>query len=302
MKAIAAVLVVALSTACGSARVLDEARARTLIEEGLRAESFLTSITHITPLMTRSSNNYLDAKAGTATGPAFRLRQLVEQGLVRQSAESVSYPDVSGTWIYQNEYTRGYNTYSDNFTIQLRMVGKSNSVTGTCRTLRTSRGLGSTRDQNSGPVTGTVTSEGVVALNGYRFCFGNQQPVSYRYREEGSVAYLQPFNSEDRTYRGDASRRRVEVTWYKYEFSPEVRRSDSRGREAQVSAGTFDVGVVTNLQLVGETNAAANFAWTVSLNKIGLTLLGDVRPSGTGVARFVKKPDGTWVLAERPVP
>src|SRR3954471_2950853 len=60
-------------------------------------------------------------------------------------------------------------------------------------------------------------------------------------------------------------------------------KSDPSTAEMQ-AGGKVEIGEVTNLQLVTETRAAANFAWRSSQDR------------GAGVVEFVKKPDGTWVL------
>jgi hypothetical protein len=46
-----------------------------------------------------------------------------------------------------------------------------------------------------------------------------------------------------------------------------------------------------------ETHAAANMAWEVSPNDLGRIILGNEKPTGKTEVHFVKKPDGTWVVA-----
>jgi hypothetical protein len=135
-----------------------------------------------------------------------------------------------------------------------------------------------------------------LTLPRYTNGFRNGEGIEFLYREEGKTAYLDQKGDQGiGTFTGTASGQRVELRWYEYTFSPEVQTSAGR-QVIEVAAGRLQVGEVSNLQLVNETHAVANFAWQAQLNKLGQIMLGDVKPSGTSSVQFAKKPDGTWVL------
>jgi hypothetical protein len=48
-----------------------------------------------------------------------------------------------------------------------------------------------------------------------------------------------------------------------------------------------------------DTHAAANIAWQVSPSDVGRLFLGADLPKGKREVQFVKKADGTWVLASK---
>jgi hypothetical protein len=101
------------------------------------------------------------------------------------------------------------------------------------------------------------------------------------------------------------------MKWYTYSLTPEGYKQIEQTRNSmELRAGKFKIGEVTNLRLVTDTVAVANFAWEASLNDLGKTLFqyaqdelrsrnlptNDV-PKGVGEAQFAKKPDGSWIIS-----
>ena len=60
--------------------------------------------------------------------------------------------------------------------------------------------------------------------------------------------------------------------------------------------GDVEVGDVSDLRLMTETEAAAKFRWTASLNELGKLFFPNQLPAGMGGVAFGKKPDGTWFV------
>jgi hypothetical protein len=296
--ALASVTVAAvIAVACTSGSVLDETGAARLIQASIGTESFMVSVADLVGLMRRSPNDYRSANNNSTA--AAKLRRLIEGGFVKQTVEAQTYPDISGTWIYERTESLGTASDTWNFTITLAAVPSSDRVLGNCSIRRLNKSVGGTSDERwSHQVNGSVREDGLVQLSGGR-CFGDQQPVSYHYKEDAKAARLQPINPTYRTYTGTATGRTLRVTWYTYAFGERVAVSTSSQNTAQVASGQHRIGEVTNLHLLTETHAAANFAWTVSFNEVGRLLLDSAPQHGTGTAEFVKKPDGTWVLAGR---
>ena len=84
---------------------------------------------------------------------------------------------------------------------------------------------------------------------------------------------------------------------YEYAFSPTVKTFPVTDQFGMVYAGKFIIGDVTDLQLVGETRATAHFAWKAEKDNVGNIMLAARALNGIANAEFVKKPDGTWILA-----
>lgn len=275
--------------------VLDESRARVLIGQAPQMQSLKIPWDRVAPVMARSTNADKGATDHT-------LNRLIKANLVRQSLSVLSYPRISGTWANPTENKPGY-LYAT-MTMQLQMDENTNVVTGSC--VYNWGGNDSPRREK---VTGTVSPDGSVAFTDVCWSQGGTQ-YQYQYSENGTTAYLQSTNNVNGYYpywklTGTASGK-VEVKWYVYTFTPEVKIASSGQRVLveggrylggrYVEGGRYLVGDVSNLRLVTETMASANFAWQAQLNLLGNILLDGARPSGTGTAVFAKKPDGTWVL------
>lgn len=262
--------------------VLDENRAKALIGQAPQMKTLQIPWENIAPLMARSTS----ADTGTTLG------RLIEANLVRQTVSVLTYPSITGTWASPP----GFRI----MTMQLHMDENSNVITGRCE-FKWGEGLDHPMGKNGGGtrgnVTGTVTPDGSVVFTDVCWSEGGTQD-KYQYSESGTTAYLR--SVEDTSYlpawklTGTASGK-VGVKWYEYTFTPAVTITKS-GQRVLVEGGRYLIGDVSNLRLVTETMASANFTWQAQLNLLGSILSGGTRPSGNGNAQFAKKPDGSWVL------
>lgn len=290
-RAMMGALAILALTSCGQSKVLNENRSKGLIEEALQTERYVASVASLDQLMSPSRTDIL-SNSPTA-GPASTLRRLVDQKLARQVVRVVGgYPVVSGRWV-------SHKGGPVSFTLQIHMAENSNELTVSCEY----------RDDEKvrqGSTTGIVSPRGevkFVAVVGESsgWCFpggavaGQLRQIPFQYSENGTAASLTPTTSEAGgwVFTGVSSGKTIDVKWYEYALSP-----DAGVTPQGVVAGRFVVGAVSNLQLVGETNARADFTWSVVLNDLGRIVTGDATPSGSGTAAFVKKPDGTWVLVK----
>lgn len=269
--------------------VLDESRARVLIGQAPQMRSLQIPWDSIAPVMARSTN----ADKGTTD---HTLSRLLKANLVKQSVSVLTYPRILGTWANLTENKPGH-MYDATMTMQLHMDENSNVVTGSCEYKQVTQLLRND-DGIRGKVTGTVSPDGSVAFTEVCWSLGGEQR-QYQYSEDGTTAYLQSTDNANGYYpywklTGTASGK-TQVKWYEYTFTPEVRTTPI-DQHVNIEGGRYLVGDVSNLRLVTETMASANFAWQVQLNLLGNILFDGARPSGTGTAVFAKKPDGTWVL------
>ncbi|MGO8787282.1 MAG: hypothetical protein ACLQVL_07860 [Terriglobia bacterium] len=97
---------------------------------------------------------------------------------------------------------------------------------------------------------------------------------------------------------GKPTGQRVEVKYFDYAFSPEIQKLIvGTGQQASIPVGSYEIGEVSGLRLLTDTEATAAFAWSVPLDDVGHAFFDDdAKPAGTGEAGFGKKPDGTWFL------
>ena len=115
------------------------------------------------------------------------------------------------------------------------------------------------------------------------------------YVEEGSVAVLE-FGAGKR-FTGKATGKKVDVIWYGCSWSPDFQKQLTRaGDMTYVIGGDVEVGNVTNLRLVTDTEATAKFSWGTSLNDVGKLFFPNQPPSGESNVASAKKPDGTWFV------
>lgn len=277
--------------ACSSSKVLTESSARNLVRDGIkRANShFMASVAELGPAMQRTDKDYT-ATASTS-GPEFIVKRLVAKHFVIQKPVVIGYPVISGTYATSAPY--GFRGFVAQITFDLRTDPNSNLIKGTYREKGPDM-------ENSYRIEGLIQPDGSAQLR-------TQPGESYagfgmlHYQEDGSGGRITYSN---RQYVGPASGKKFEKTFYDYAFSDDLRKqlSDVPGVPLQgdcfrcLPAGDFVIGDVTDLQLVLETHAAVNVAWSVSPTELGAILLGDGKPTGKTEVHFVKKPDGTWVL------
>jgi len=276
---------------CSSSKELNERSGRALVKEATADAYYPIPLTGLAPLMQqRSLVDFgqlaaLMEKKGVENGTAILVfGRLLDQKLIVQHVDAVSYPNIHGGFRSDSKY--GYAEY------ELEMVPNTNHIKG----VRYEQGQDEAQ-QHQSDVTGTIDASGLVSLG----------PNRYQYKEEGSTAWLMDKDvSFVRNYKGTVSGPMIEVKWYTYSFSPEVQAQIVKTKDAPfgfglyevetVKGGSYEIGDVSGLELMTDTDAVGSFAWRASLNKFGRAFYGTEKPSGNGRVKFGKKPDGTWFV------
>jgi hypothetical protein len=277
---------------------LNESTARELIKDRMSKVPYRIPVEDITRLLARTLVDF--KTVNLASGPGATLKRLLEKGYVLQTADIVSYPKISGTFMTDDcQVLVGDRPTPCRKGWHLEMVPNSFSVTGEYLFLPpASYPFGSKRIG----ARGTVQPDGKVELHVEEGGYGTP---SYTYAEEGSAAYLvatpPSFETVGTRYKGSATGKRVDVKWYTYSWSPDFQKQlVGTGDATYVVGGGYEqVGDVSDLRLVTDTQATAKFSFRVSLNDLGKLFIPSQPPNGTVQATFGKKPDGTWFV-DRP--
>lgn len=303
MRCVIPLILTLLFAACSSNNVLDEVRAKAMISEAFKNAQYQAPIDDIAALMGRSNIDY--SKAEGKIGSSLVVHDLLEAGLVTQTEKTVTYPNLSGTWQARSgKYT---------FIFNLVAVQGTNRVTGTCQTDH-APGLGKMNGLQTTNITGSIDPANDVTIQGNLACSGSYSFTKhFQFTQDASGAYLREKDEAvPRTFAISKPMAPLEVRWYTYTFAPTVTLSSQRvdaspgeilvsGRFEKVrqvaGVGTYDVGDVSNLQLVDPTHASAEFTFGVAYNKLGSIVRKNVKVDGHGQASFVQKPDQTWVIA-----
>jgi hypothetical protein len=256
---------------------LNELSARELIKSRLTEETYKIPVDGVSELFARTLTDYRTLTA--PTGRQAELKRLLDKGLVLQTAGIASYPRISGTFKYRsqvgNEQMREYH---------IEMLPNSNFFTGEFVVTYCCP-----ESSNRSRARGTVRPDGTM-----EFQEGGWYGYNRTYREEGSAAYL-IFPGQQ--YEGTATGRRVDLRSYTYSWSPGFQKQLVRSQNATfLPGGRFEVGEVSGLRLVTDTEATAKFAWKASLNDLGKLFFASQAPAGASEATFGKKPDGTWFV------
>lgn len=277
---------------CSSSKELNERSARSLIKERLSSVHYPIAVSIIAPLMTRLPVSYgtlvegLKTKGVKENVAAYIVKRLLDAGLVTERVDTINYPNIHGK--FRSEARYELDEYS------LSMVPNTNRLTGfrdqQCQ---------SCANRHESKVNGTVDENGLVTLPNGRF----------RYKEDGGAAYLMDTDRFNITnYKGTVSGSMVGVKWYNYSFSPGLKAQIETTpmptfgglgttKQETLDGGSYAIGEVSDLRLgLTPTMAAASFAWTVSLNKIGRLFYGADTPKGDGRVTFARKPDETWAI------
>jgi hypothetical protein len=291
-----AVALLAGIVACSSSKVLNESRVRDLIADEIKRTNgnFMISVSEVEPYMTRTRKDYTSSTV--TSGPEFILKQLLERKLVVQRQDSVSYPRIAGRFVYSNA--------SMKYEFDLEPTPDSNTCTGT----RYSE-FKNMAGRMASKLNATVAANGSVHITKAPTGLMDSTPdfeETFQYHEEGGAATLRSLHG-DSVFTGPATGQKLELKWYEYSFSPELAKQivhDQHGPFVSgplkgdfVPGGAFVLGEVSDLQLLLDTHAAANIAWQVSPNDLARIFLGSEKPAGKTEVHFVKKPDGTWVVA-----
>lgn len=278
-------LTAACSSSTDSVRQLDETSARDLIKDRFTKEPYKIPADSISKLLGRTLKDYKSSSAGNEQEAI--VKRLLDKGFIIQTAETVSYPKIAGTFISQKQYTGSWTVYD------LEMRPNSNVLIG--HSYRSSSPEGLPKPTSPWWVEGSVEPDGTLKLN----TSGTREEAAYV--EEGPAAYIDfRGGSLYGRYKGTATRKRVDVKGYTYSWSPDfLQKGLTRtGKSIYVIGGDFEIGNVSSLRLVTDTVATAEFAWKASLNEVGQIFFPVHSPSGTGAVSFAKKPDGTWFLDE----
>jgi hypothetical protein len=297
-------LLVALSIiACASTefsvKQLNESSAKRMIADYLAANNyeFKNELHKILPVLT-DSHTTEDYSRGTSTSNrvwGLFPKLFLEQGFLSQRASTITYPKVSGD--FANE-AAGNGWWEKEHWI-LHPVPDSNALEGQF-----------TRQDNheTGPeveaAKGTIQPDGQVVLYNMRFGW---DALPAQYYERGTKGYLQ-FKAGARgwlsnygdVFVGPSTGQKVTVTYYSYALTPKFQALIKHGPSGEyLVTGNYEVEKVTNLRLITDTLASADFTVTVTLNSIGRLLASHVHFSSfqlTQQASFGKKPDQTWAI------
>jgi hypothetical protein len=284
--ALVAVLFLFFSIGCSSrnsVKQLDERSAGNLIKDRLSKERYQIRADHINKFLIRSLVDYKAANPETAEEAT--IKTLLDKGFVSQTVETLSYPQISGTFVSQGQYGGVWTVYD------LEMRPNSNIFTGD--SYRANSHDSPTKPADTWWVQGSVEPNGSIKLN----TSGTLENAGYV--EEGGDGYIDFKGSSSwGRYKGPATRKKININSYTYAWSPDfLQKLTSReGNILYVNGGTFEVGEVSELRLLTETVATAKFAWKASLNDTGRIFSPKEIPGGTGEVSFGKKPDGTWFV------
>ena len=286
------ICLLALSSCHSTAtKELNESSARDLIKTAAETRPYVTPSDSVTSLFPKSRTDY---KTFSGTGDGTFVRQLLEHGYVNQQVESISYPKIAGDFVAEEHNpcsgSNNPNGGSTREEYSIEMDPDSNSFHGTADY------------EVCGNDSRDSLKEGTVSPDGSMSAFAGIYRVSGTYSEQGSTASIdlqKTMWTKNWHMVGEATGQKVQLNWYTYALSPQgdnyFVQSGPDGKGFR--AGTINIGEVSNLRLVGDTDAVAKFAWDVSLNDVG-KILRSTAPKGTGEAEFAKKPDGTWFLTQ----
>lgn len=281
---VAAALALVMLAGCSSSRVLNESRARSLLQAAASKTSYTVPVRSIQPLMSRTQADYA-AGAGSTEG-AQAMKRLLDKGMITASVQSLSYPKISG--LFRGQV---HNMFCDNkdlqATVTLENVPNSNSVLGEEAETNCDGMVGKSS------IKGTVNEAGDLNLTVGDTFFLTQG----KYQEHEGKADLTLIARTTTEFHGNASGQKVEAKWYQYSFSPETSKQlvNSDAGPA-LPAGEIEIGEVSGLRLMNETRAQCSFAWSSNLNAAGAAVRGLSKQTGAGWAMYTKKPDESWAL------
>lgn len=273
-----------------STKDLTRSSARRLIQNKLTAKYFPVDISGALSIPQPSR---IDYRSFDGQGSGLLLRRLLDLGIVEEQVSMASYPDLSGTFKgdlpdpvkSQCKLTNEYH---------LTMEDGSNTFIGTSQMSNTCQ---SGHPASAQQLSGSIDDSGKV-----RITFDSGWVEEGSFVVQGSSALLTMpgpwYEGPEWHMMGAADLEKVKVKWYSFSLAPHEGKSvEVVGSRAEVDAGSYKVGDVSNLQLASDTDAVAQFNWTASLNSIGRRLLGGDTPHGVGDVEFGKRPDGSWFIS-----
>lgn len=299
-----------ISCSPSSTKELNESSAKALLKTAVASEFYYFPVGPVANLFARTRTDY---RSFSGVGSGAILQQLLSRGYVLQQPEIISYPKLSGTFSGNSHWSQSAvnpdGTRTDPLCASaeneytVAMDPDANSFSGThvlrygCTNLKGNgyTSLGQVApNRSTEKFTGTIEADGRVQVGEYRqMTVLSEQKGLYTtngsYVEQGPTGVLK---LGDWSLTGKATGQKVDVKYYTYKFSPEAEKQVDQGR---ARAGRLEIGAVSNLRLVTDTEAIAEFSWEASLNDLG-KLLTHENPKGVGHAEFGKKPDGTWFV------
>lgn len=291
----------ASSSGASSVKQLNESTAKQMVADYLNSTNPSLGLL-VGPLVRFATAAHTASNYNTLTigSYGFLMKRLIGQGFVSQQVETISVPEVSGTFV------RGCGEGPCNLgwfkqELILRLVPGTNELQGE---YIFQSSIGTFRPKQ---VSGAIEPDGTFKL------YGGADSGPGQYYEEGGKGYLKfphyTYGSVQRNYSGvsvpfvvpyagPAAGRKVTATLYSYALTPKFKALMKQGPGGPyVDVGKFVVGNVTTLRLDTDTQASADFACTVSLNSTGRLIY----PAGTilkatGQVVFGKKPDQSWAI------
>lgn len=270
------------STNCTSSKELNEKSARGMIKEATANARYPVPVRQFVGQFMQKSlvDNGQTAASAKANKVApeqaiMAFGRLLDQNFMVLHVDTLQYPQIQGSYIVDVDPKLMTSEY------KLEMIPGTNNIRGSM-----------TQKDPLSPlqryvITGRVETDGSVSLT-----LDRGRTYHYQYKQEGSKARL--INKGDmfgQNFTGTPGSM-VDAKWYTYSLSSDVQFLDN----ANANGGRYEIGGVSGLQLLTDTQAVAHFAWTAALNKLGRAFYGSLNPNGNGFVEFGKKPDGTWFV------
>lgn len=296
-------LAIASSNGCAQSSVkqLNEESGRSLLKEAVAKRGYMLNISALHHFLGLSLKDYTTFKG---VGPEAVLKKLVERHLVQRESDTVTYPKISGAFMAQmnlgSESASGWQRDTWVLTILPQRPRNAwglgaNAVRVTGRFYSQ---LGNEIHPSARQAEGAITSDGRIALNYLVNPYLWSGPAwKGVYEEDGATAFLK-FQVKGWTrFIGKATGQKITVNWYEYSISPELSKQIIHTPQGPlIAGGKIEVETLSELKLVSQTEAVAQFTWNVPLNDLGAILLGHKVPAGNGTVSFAEKPDGTWFV------
>ena len=235
--------------------------------------------------------------------PRLAVGRLIKAGYIIQSRKEFTVPNVSGNYKVELTWPKEVSSIALRnaiYTFSLSMEPTFSTVSGKYSVDSWVNSGQETMSAN-GPLIGSVSQDGTVQL-AYVTQYGSRIEEAYKFSTSGQGVTLtgnQPFLNgiPTMTLTGSGAGGTISVPSFTYVFSDKF-KPVAPPNANQIVAGKIVVDEVSNLLLVTETIAQANFTWHVTFNDAAKALTGQTTASGAGQMTFGKQPDGNWVLAE----
>jgi hypothetical protein len=299
------IVLLALATGCdrASTKTLNESSAKRMLTAKINAEknAYLLNFSAARQAIQIPSHDDYTQGSYRGNDPRAAAQRLLRDGFMTQARQDSSFPNVSGNYKVDLTLQKSTNNTVPTSLIQtfsLSQQPTDATVSGQYNVDVFGGNSGPKIDNFHGPLTGSVGRDGTVHLT-YGTQFGGTV-ADYKFGSSGHDLTLTGkqvfFNGiPTMTLTGSGPGGSISVPSFSYAFSSKFKPLPSP-HEDQIDAGEIEVGEVSDLLLVTETIAQANFTWHVAFNDAAKALAGQTMASGTGGMTFGKQPDGNWVL------